>query len=105
VPAGGTTLARLIAGLLVVRSRAGIPRLTVTMILTWADAHHQRTGAWPRHDAGPIPEAPSETGDTPGPFVVLPALSVRRRHLLRTAAGWVRTDPQPSARAGPAGRL
>src|SRR5207302_1839998 len=34
---------------------------TVPLILTWADAHHRRTGAWPRHDSGAIPEAPGET--------------------------------------------
>jgi hypothetical protein len=31
------------------------------MILTWADAHHARTGAWPTARTGPIVEAPGET--------------------------------------------
>jgi hypothetical protein len=59
--AGDASLARLIAQALGVRNQASNPRLTVTRILAWADAHHRRTGAWPRHDAGPIPEAPGET--------------------------------------------
>src|SRR5262249_47290030 len=27
----------------------------------WADAHFARTGTWPRHLSGPIPEAPEQT--------------------------------------------
>ena len=34
------------------------PRLTLEQILTWADAHRERTGAWPR--AGPVVDAPGE---------------------------------------------
>jgi hypothetical protein len=34
------------------------PDLSVTQILAWADAHHACTGAWPRHDSGPILEGP-----------------------------------------------
>jgi hypothetical protein len=32
--------------------------LTVEQILTWADAHHARTGHWPQSGSGLIPEAP-----------------------------------------------
>jgi hypothetical protein len=58
---GEATLARLIAEALGVRNQASIPPLTVTLILAWADAHFGRTGAWPRHDGGPVPEAEGET--------------------------------------------
>ncbi len=34
--------------------------LTVKQILNWADAHHRRTGRWPLHRSGAIPEAPRE---------------------------------------------
>jgi hypothetical protein len=50
----------LLADRLGVRNRAGIPRLTVADILAWADAHRERTGAWPQRRSGPIPEAPGE---------------------------------------------
>jgi hypothetical protein len=43
------------------RHRDLLPPLTVKQILRWAEAHRQRTGRWPRHTAGPIPEAPGET--------------------------------------------
>jgi hypothetical protein len=33
----------------------------VKEILTWADAYHQRTGAWPSINYGPIPEALGDT--------------------------------------------
>jgi hypothetical protein len=36
-------------------------KLTVAQTLTWADAHHARTGAWPRRDSGPVAGAPGET--------------------------------------------
>lgn len=43
----------------------GIPRfhktrLTVEQLLQWADAHHARTGEWPKQTDGEIPEAPGE---------------------------------------------
>ncbi|MCW3096760.1 MAG: hypothetical protein JWL77_2378 [Chthonomonadaceae bacterium] len=55
-----TSLSRLLA------ERRGVPHLlhqddlTVEQILTWADAHHSRTGKWPTSTAGDIPEAPHE---------------------------------------------
>ena len=36
------------------------PELTVIKILSWADAHFQRTSAWPNVKSGPVPEAPQE---------------------------------------------
>lgn len=30
------------------------PRLTVAQILSWADAHHARTGQWPKRNSGPV---------------------------------------------------
>lgn len=58
---GGSSLARLLAQQRGVRNKQGLPPLTREMILHWADRHHERTGQWPRHRSGPIPEAPGET--------------------------------------------
>ena len=35
--------------------------LAIPQILAWADAHHTRTGTWPRVDSGPVPEVPDLT--------------------------------------------
>ena len=37
------------------------PRLTIAQILAWADAHHDRTGAWPRKTTGHITGTRDET--------------------------------------------
>lgn len=37
------------------------PRLSVEQVLTWAEAHLQRTGKRPNGHSGPIPEAAGET--------------------------------------------
>src|SRR5262249_22002209 len=37
------------------------PRLTLTQILAWGDAHYAATGRWPRTNSGAIPGAPGET--------------------------------------------
>jgi hypothetical protein len=58
---GGDSLARLLARRRHVRNLADLPRLSKTMILTWADPHYQRTGHYPTRDSGLIPEAPGET--------------------------------------------
>jgi hypothetical protein len=34
--------------------RQGPPTLTVAQILAWADAHHARTGQWPKTTTGPV---------------------------------------------------
>lgn len=58
---GGSSLSRLLARHRGVRNRKALPNLKIPQILCWADAHHRRTGAWPNHLSGPIPEAPGET--------------------------------------------
>ena len=47
---GGDTLAQLLLRHRGVRRITYRPRLTIAQILAWADAHHDRTGAWPRKD-------------------------------------------------------
>jgi hypothetical protein len=37
------------------------PTLTPCQIVAWADAHHHRTGRWPRATSGPVAEAPGLT--------------------------------------------
>jgi hypothetical protein len=58
---GGSSLARLLAEQWGVRNPKDLPRLTLRNILTWADAHRQRTGAWPTAESGPVTAAPGET--------------------------------------------
>lgn len=38
-----------------------LPKLTRRMILSWADAHHARTGLWPNVKSGPVSESPEDT--------------------------------------------
>lgn len=58
---GGFSLARLLARHRGVRNRKQLAPLTEERILAWADAHHDRTGTWPKGDSGPICDAPGET--------------------------------------------
>lgn len=59
---GGDSLAQLLFRCRGVRPRHLPPPLTVEQVLTWADAHHRRTGRWPGgHDAGQIRGAPKGT--------------------------------------------
>ena len=58
---GGSSLSRLLAERRGVRNVHGLPRLTTAQILGWADAHHARTGQWPKSGFGPIAEALGET--------------------------------------------
>ncbi|MBA4192730.1 MAG: hypothetical protein C0467_32595 [Planctomycetaceae bacterium] len=44
----GSTLSQILAKHRGVRQGARLPELTVGQILGWADAHHGRTGLWPR---------------------------------------------------------
>jgi hypothetical protein len=60
LPRGGS-LAKLLAHHRGVRNHMALPPFTVGQILTWADAHHARTGGWPGGKGGPIPESPGET--------------------------------------------
>jgi hypothetical protein len=57
----GSSLAKLLEVQRGVRNPRHPPRLTIARILAWAEAHLRRTGRWPGHGAGPIPEAPGET--------------------------------------------
>jgi superfamily II DNA or RNA helicase len=58
---GGSSLARLLGENRGVRNRQQLLALSETQILAWADAHHKRTGKWPRVLDGPIKDAPGET--------------------------------------------
>jgi hypothetical protein len=58
---GGSSLAKLLAEHRGVRNRNAPPLLTIDQILSWADAHQQRTGNWPTRDSGPVDDAPGET--------------------------------------------
>ena len=43
-----------------VRSITPLPPLTIEQILKWADAHHQKTGEWPKKKSGEVLGAPGE---------------------------------------------
>lgn len=58
---GGSSLARLLAEHRGYRNHMDLPKLTTATLLAWADAHRQRTGAWPTSTSGPIIDAPGET--------------------------------------------
>ena len=57
----GISLAQLLAEKRGVRNRMRLPRFTIRQIVAWTLAHHGRTGTWPTHYSGSIPEAPGET--------------------------------------------
>jgi hypothetical protein len=42
-------------------NRKRLPKLSQRKILAWADAYFERTGKWPTHLSGPIPESAGET--------------------------------------------
>jgi len=58
---GGTSLAQLLEARRGVRNVQAAPDLTIDQILSWADAHRSRTGAWPTRDSGTIPGTKGET--------------------------------------------
>ncbi len=58
--ARGSTLAKLLDEHRGVRNIGSLPSLTVDEILEWADAHHRRTGKWPKRSSGRIDEKPGE---------------------------------------------
>lgn len=58
---GGISLARLLAQRRGARHRRQLPPLTVVQILVWADAHHRRTGAWPKYHSGEVEDSIGET--------------------------------------------
>jgi hypothetical protein len=50
----GSTLARLLAENRGVRHHLMRPELTLVQVLSWADAHYERTGTWPNERSGPV---------------------------------------------------
>lgn len=58
---GDSSLAQLLSKHYHVRNLMDPPRLTIKQILSWADAHYERTGDWPSKHSGAIPEAPGES--------------------------------------------
>ena len=53
----GSSLAQLLAENRGVQNPAALPPLTKDQILSWADAHHNRTGTWPTAESGPIADS------------------------------------------------
>ena len=58
---GGSSLAQVLAAHRGVRNRKNLPRLTVQVILLWAEAHYMRHRRYPSENAGPVEGAPGET--------------------------------------------
>jgi len=58
---GGSSLAQLLAENRGVQNISALPDLTVKQILQWADAHHQKTGRWPKSSSGKVLGASGET--------------------------------------------
>lgn len=58
---GGSSLVQLLAENRGARNQAELPRLTVDLILKWADAHHKRTDHWPKSNSGAVFDAPGES--------------------------------------------
>jgi hypothetical protein len=58
---GGSSLPLLFAEKRSARNTWTRPNFSLSQILAWADAFHQRTVKWPNSKSGPIPEAPQET--------------------------------------------
>jgi len=73
---GGMSLPRLLAQRRNVRRHVRKRPLSVDEILQWADAHHARTGNWPKSSSGPIPDAPGETW-----YTIAAALLTGKRNL------------------------
>jgi hypothetical protein len=57
----GMSLAQLLAHKLGVRNRTNLPPLTPEQVVTWARAHHRRTGDWPTSASGEIVGVPGES--------------------------------------------
>jgi hypothetical protein len=58
---GGITLAQLLERERGVSNLKNRPRLTLKLILAWADTHFKRTGAWPVQSSGRIFDSPTNT--------------------------------------------
>jgi hypothetical protein len=61
---GGSSLAQLLSKHRGVRNLKDLAPLSIELVRTWLDACHERTGEYPTHKSGPIPEAPGETWGT-----------------------------------------
>jgi superfamily II DNA or RNA helicase len=57
---GGSSLAQLLTEKRGVRNIQTLPRLTKKQIQKWADAHHEKTGQWPKATSGDVLGAPGE---------------------------------------------
>lgn len=57
---GGSSLAQLLAEHRGIRNLGNLPVLTIEQILSWADAHYQQTGHWPKVKSGVVVQAPNE---------------------------------------------
>jgi superfamily II DNA or RNA helicase len=57
---GNSSLAQLLDEQRGVRNRMSLPDLTTVQILKWADAHHKRTGQWPKLKSGEVIGSPGE---------------------------------------------
>lgn len=58
---GGSSLAKLLGEQRGKRNRSELPRLSIQLILEWADAHQRRTCEWPTRKSGTIEDAPHDT--------------------------------------------
>jgi hypothetical protein len=58
---GGSSLALLLAEKRGRRNLWSRPNPSYEQIVSWADAHHERTEKWPGIESGPVHEAPGET--------------------------------------------
>lgn len=57
----GSSLAQFLTQQRGARNVARPPRLTMKVVLEWADAYRRRSGRWPNETSGPVLEAPDET--------------------------------------------
>ena len=57
----GSSLAQLLAQRRGKRNHLDLPGLSIDQVLAWTDAHHARTGKWPKAKSGLILEAIGET--------------------------------------------
>ncbi len=57
----GGSLARLLAKHGRKRNRIAQPRLSIKQVLAWSDAHHSRTGQWPKRFSGKVYGTRDET--------------------------------------------
>jgi hypothetical protein len=56
----GTSLSKLLYERIGPKGGKGKPPLTPEQLLTWMQAHHERTGKWPNGKSGAVQDAPGE---------------------------------------------